>query len=170
MDGKEMNKIPNKIHSVKVLETVFQKTLKELRKVGEKNKEGIAYWSGTLNETNATIKNVMFADEYPEFYNEELFASVSLDMSFKIGEKIHQREEILFAQVHTHPFEAFHSYVDDTYPISHRIGFFSIVIPYFGKNISSLLQCKIFEYKGKAKWHELDKDEIVRKFEVDADE
>lgn len=161
-----MNKIPTRIHSVKIGDTIFQNTLEELRKVGDGNKEGIAYWSGILNEAKATIKNVMFADEYPEFHNEKLFASVSLDMSFKISEKIHQREEILFAQVHTHPFEAFHSYVDDTYPISHRIGFFSIVIPYFGKNINSLLQCKIFEYEGKAKWHELDEDEIKRKFEV----
>lgn len=165
-----MNKIPTRIHKVKINDMVFQSTLEELRKVGDKNKEGIAYWSGTLNESKATIKNVIFADEYPEFHNEELFASVSLDMSLKIGEKIHQREEILFAQVHTHPFEAFHSFVDDTYPISHRIGFFSIVIPYFGKNINSLLQCKIFEYEGKAKWHKLDEDEIKRKFEVYADE
>jgi hypothetical protein len=169
MDGKEMNRIPSRIHSIKIYETVFQKTLEELRRIGDGDKEGIAYWSGTLNETDATIKNVDFADEYTEFHNEELFASVSLDMSFKIGEKIHQRNEILFAQVHTHPFEAFHSFVDNTYPISHRIGFFSIVIPHFGKNVNSLLQCKIFEYEGKAKWHELDNDEIKRKFEVDAD-
>jgi len=165
-----MNKIPNKIHSVRVDGRVFQDTLQELKKVGDGNKEGIAYWSGTLNETKATIKNVMFADEYPEFHNEELFASVSLDMSFKIGEKIHERNEILFAQVHTHPGEAFHSFVDNTYPISHRVGFFSIVIPYFGKNVNSLSQCKIFEYEGKAKWHELNKDEIKRKFEVEGNE
>ena len=165
-----MNKIPTRIHSIKIYDTIFQNTLTGLRKVGERSKEGIAYWSGTLNETNATIKNVMFADEYPEFHNEESFASVSLDMSFKIGEKIHQREGILFAQVHTHPFEAFHSFVDNTYPISHRVGFFSIVIPYFGKNINSLSQCKIFEYEGKAKWYELDENEIKRRFEVDADE
>jgi len=43
-------------------------------------------------------------------------------------------------QVHTHPHEAFHSRVDDEYPIIHSIGFLSLVIPDFalGCRISPL--------------------------------
>jgi hypothetical protein len=35
-------------------------------------------------------------------------------------------------QVHTHPGPAFHSAVDDEYPIIHTLGFLSLVIPNFG--------------------------------------
>lgn len=166
MGGKEMNKIPKKFNCIQISKSIFDTTLHQLQKVGEDYKEGIAYWSGILNRSNGIIKNVIFADDYPEFHNEPYFANVSLETSFKIGEKIHQRNEFLFAQIHTHPSDAFHSFVDNNYPISHRIGFLSVVIPNFGKNIDSLQQCKIFEYKGKAKWDELKNNHILKKFEV----
>ena len=35
-------------------------------------------------------------------------------------------------QVHTHPQEAFHSPTDDEFPIIHKPGFLSLVIPNFG--------------------------------------
>jgi hypothetical protein len=35
-------------------------------------------------------------------------------------------------QVHTHPQEAFHSPTDDQFPIIHKPGFLSLVIPNFG--------------------------------------
>ncbi len=35
-------------------------------------------------------------------------------------------------QIHTHPAEAFHSAIDDAYPIIHEVGFLSLVIPDFG--------------------------------------
>jgi hypothetical protein len=35
-------------------------------------------------------------------------------------------------QVHTHPMQAFHSQTDDDYPIIHKPGFLSLVIPNFG--------------------------------------
>lgn len=35
------------------------------------------------------------------------------------------------AQVHTHPEEAFHSRIDDDYPVIHSPGFLSLVIPNF---------------------------------------
>ena len=166
MDGKKMHKIPKKFDYIEIPQSIFNQTLKQLQQVGEDYKEGIAYWSGVLNNNNGVIKNVIFADDYPEFHNESYFANVSLETSFKIGEKIHQRNEFLFAQIHTHPSDAFHSFVDDNYPISHRIGFLSIVIPNFGKNIYLLQQCKIFEYKAKAKRNELKEKYVSKKFKV----
>jgi hypothetical protein len=36
-------------------------------------------------------------------------------------------------QVHTHPYEAFHSPTDDAFPILHKAGFLSLVIPNFAQ-------------------------------------
>jgi hypothetical protein len=37
------------------------------------------------------------------------------------------------AQIHTHPGEAFHSSIDDEWPIGGTAGFISIVVPRFGR-------------------------------------
>ena len=44
-----------------------------------------------------------------------------------------ERNEGVRVQVHTHPGEAFHSAIDDAYPMIHTPGFLSLVIPRFAK-------------------------------------
>ena len=160
----ELVRIPTTITQYHIPHSIFNDTLSQLRKVGDDYKEGIAYWPGILDKNEAIVTRVIFADNYPEFQNEEYFARVSLDTVFKIGDEIHDKNEILLAQIHTHPREAFHSYVDDTYPISHRIGFVSIVIPNFAQNVTLLSECTILEYLGKARWNELLPKEVASKF------
>jgi hypothetical protein len=159
----------NRIKTLEIPRSIFNSTIQNLQENGLQDKEGIAFWTGTLNDTTAQIKNVIFADSYPEFENQELFARVPLMASFKIGESIHQRNEKLFVQIHSHPFEAFHSFVDNKYPISHKIGFLSIVVPYFGKNVIDLSQCKVYEYLGNGKWKELSQKEVSRRFVIGED-
>jgi len=159
--------IPKKIHAVHVPSTIFKKTVENFRQAGLDHKESIAYWTGKLEEQRAVIKHVIFADDYQEFNNEELFAQMPLSATLKIGELIHQQNEILIAQVHSHPFEAFHSFIDDQNPISHRIGFFSIVVPFFGENVTNLLSCKTFEYLGNSKWNELKDNELESRFTME---
>lgn len=159
-----MVRIPQKIAFISISELVFSNTISHLRKIGNANREGIAYWTGIINKEEALVKSVIFADAYPEFNNEGWFAELPLQASLKLGETIHRKNEVLIAQIHSHPREAFHSLIDDQSPISHRIGFLSIVVPYFGKNVTSLSQCKIYEYLGKGEWRDLLQDEINDRF------
>lgn len=39
------------------------------------------------------------------------------------------------AQVHTHPGSAFHSHVDDRWPIVQTVGFLSLVVPHFAQGV-----------------------------------
>lgn len=169
MGGKKLPKIPKRIQSLEIPKSVFSSTITKLQQIGLENKEGIAYWTGVLSDNGAEIRNVIFADSFVEFENEELFAQVPLITSFKIGELVHQRKEFLFVQIHSHPFEAFHSFVDNEYPISHRIGFLSIVVPYYGNNVHSLSSCKVYEYLGTGKWKELPQKEVQRRFTIKED-
>lgn len=159
-----MLRITNKIKTLEIPRSIFDSTINNLRENGLQGNEGIAFWTGILNDTNVEVKNVIFADSYPEFENQELFACVPLLTSFKIGELVHQRKEKLVVQIHSHPFEAFHSFVDNKYPISHKIGFLSIVVPYFGKNVTDFTQCKIYEYLGNGKWKELFLKDVSKRF------
>jgi len=156
----------NKINTLEIPRSIFNSTIQNLQENGLEGNEGIAFWTGTLHDTTAQIKNVIFANSYPEFENQELFARVPLLTSFKIGELVHQRNEKLFVQIHSHPFEAFHSFVDNKYPISHKIGFLSVVVPYFGKNVTDLSPCKVYEYLGNGKWKELSQKEISERLVI----
>jgi hypothetical protein len=58
-------------------------------------------------------------------------------------------------QVHTHPNEAFHSAVDDDYPIIHSAGFLSLVIPDFATGPVSLDRAYLAEITPDGTWREV---------------
>ena len=55
-------------------------------------------------------------------------------------------------QVHTHPGEAFHSPIDDEFPIIHSPGFLSLVIPDFGLGPASLNDAYLTEIQSDGRW------------------
>jgi len=58
-------------------------------------------------------------------------------------------------QVHTHPAEAFHSAVDDAFPIIHTPGFLSLVIPNFGLGPVGFNDAFLTEIQHDGRWREV---------------
>lgn len=58
-------------------------------------------------------------------------------------------------QVHTHPFEAFHSGIDDAYPIIHSVGFLSLVIPDYGLGPIGFESAYLAEIDAAGQWREV---------------
>jgi hypothetical protein len=58
-------------------------------------------------------------------------------------------------QVHTHPAEAFHSASDDAFPIIHRAGFLSLVIPNFATGPVGFDDAYLTEIQGDGSWKEV---------------
>ena len=58
-------------------------------------------------------------------------------------------------QVHTHPGEAFHSKTDDDYPIIHKPGFLSLVIPGFGLGPVGFKDAYLTEIQSDGRWQEV---------------
>ena len=58
-------------------------------------------------------------------------------------------------QIHTHPAEAFHSSVDDRYPIIHSLGFLSLVIPSFGLGAVGFREAYLTEIGPDGRWQEV---------------
>ena len=58
-------------------------------------------------------------------------------------------------QVHTHPFEAFHSPTDDAYPIVHSTGFLSLVIPRFALGPVGFEDAFLAEIQADGRFHEV---------------
>lgn len=128
-------------------------------------------WGGVIiNRKDALVRSCIFPKAYKKSGFRNVHAGLDLKVVFEIGNEVYSRGEFLFAQLHTHAFHAFHSSVDDNYPISHKPGFISIVIPYFAKikfyDDSTLTNCSVNEYLGEGRWRELDTSELRKRFRV----
>lgn len=92
---------------------------------------------------------------------------VSGDEIFKINKWLYENEQILFAQVHSHPTHAYHSETDNQFPLVTAIGQFSIVVPFFArKHKINLLDCAIFRLNKNNKWEKLKNDYVRSLFKV----
>jgi hypothetical protein len=58
-------------------------------------------------------------------------------------------------QVHTHPHEAFHSSIDDEYPILQCAGFLSLVIPDFAQGPIGFERAYLAEMRSDGRWREV---------------
>ena len=58
-------------------------------------------------------------------------------------------------QVHTHPFEAFHSATDDAYPLLFDAGFLSLVIPNFARGAVGFDDAYLAEIQSDGSWLEV---------------
>lgn len=58
-------------------------------------------------------------------------------------------------QVHTHPEKAFHSPSDDAYPIIHRVGFLSLVIPNFAMGPIGFEGAYLTEIQPDGRWQQV---------------
>lgn len=162
-------KRPSTTRNYIIPQKVLGKTERFLRQLGLEEKEAIAYWIGGYIKSTAVVTNVVFPNDYASQGTTSLYsyASVDLKTAFAVAEELHKRKELLLTQIHTHPFEAFHSSTDSNYPITHRIGFVSIVIPFFARlTLRRQETWAVFEYLGKGRWRTLEGAEIKERFVI----
>lgn len=74
-----------------------------------------------------------------------------------------RRSHGIRVQVHTHPREAFHSDIDDAFPVVHAEGFLSLVIPNFGLGPVGFERAYLARIDGNGKWREAS---IASHFEI----
>ena len=135
---------------------VFDMTVQSFAKAGTEDRESVAYWLGDACCNRIVIDDLILASDLPEFESETYHATVPLQSAFAVGQIVHSRNKMLLVQVHSHPAEAYHSLTDDMNPITHEVGFLSVVVPYFGIGIHDLTDCRIYEHLGYGRWRELD--------------
>ena len=143
---------------------VFDLTVSRFIQDGYRWQEGVAYWLGQSRDDQSVIDDIILADDISGIRRHGYGAEIPIKSTGAIGEIVHRKKKILLAQVHSHPGEAYHSDTDDMNPISHRIGFLSVVVPCFGFGVHNLTDCKIYEYFGRGIWDELDDSAVRRRF------
>jgi len=136
---------------------VLAETEKHLRAAGLGGKECTVYWGGVGEGNLARIKNV-----YHPFQSATIVSvDVHPDAVHEMYESLLLRNEILLAQIHTHPGRAFHSGTDDAFPATFLVGFLSIVVPNFcNMGLNEFSGCGVFIHQGQGLWHRMETIEV----------
>lgn len=132
-----------------------------LRQRGEQDAEGYCVWVGDLGEGIAIVRDVWPVSAA----GDGAHARVAFEDVLALSDRVHDKSWSILAQVHSHPYAAFHSTIDDRNPISHQVGFLSIVVPNFAAG-QPRDGWSLNEYLGAGRWRALRDDEIRRRLVI----
>ena len=151
-----------RVHKVVVPRHILFDTGEYLKKHGNMGHEGMVLWAGIRPGKNkAIVKSCI----HPQQYCTPVSFDVPLDESQRINILLQQKKQVIIAQVHSHPSIAFHSSIDDQFPVTFIIGLFSIVVPEFcQKGLANFSGCEIWEHIGLGRWQRLKMQEIKERF------
>jgi hypothetical protein len=145
---------------------IQNQTTAHIRECGSNGEEGFLAWSGVNRDDQIFIRSAVIPSEGA--FRHHLGIGFSDRAIEHIADVIQSKGEKLIAQVHSHPFEAFHSETDDQFPLIHRKGFLSIVIPLFGKyGFEHFDTFRVYEYVQDNRWTELNWKTMRRRFRIE---
>lgn len=135
-------------------------------KQGKKGFECIGLFVGIINERTFEVKTAIIPEQvaYKTVYG--LNYKVDGNELYKINKWLYQNGYTLIAQIHSHPSEAYHSTMDDDFPIMATEGGFSIVVPNFGFDKFSLEYWSVNRLISKKGWIELNYSEVETIFTI----
>jgi hypothetical protein len=145
---------------------LFERTMKVLRKRGRRKQEGMVLWAGaaSLDAEEAYVLCCIIPKRG------HWGGGVRLNSRFllKLSDELQKRDLLLLAQVHSHPGNFGHSLGDEYKATSYRIGFVSIVVPWFAlKETGDLSKCYVYEYEGNWKWRLLNDSQVSQRFVIE---
>ena len=120
-------------HFVVPLEIVTS-TEEALREAGAEGYELFVLWAGNISDRTVMIASYFIPEQTSYKTPDGLLVRVEGRALHELNASLFDRKEILVAQIHAHPTDAFHSFTDSTYPIVTSIGGLSIVAPYFAED------------------------------------
>ena len=151
------------INKILLPETVLKNTIKVFRDYGNQFLEACALWVGVDSEDTFYIKKVWF----PPQENSIIEYYVSDIDVHQINLKLNKKNYSAIAQLHTHLDGAFHSCIDDEYPILTLPGSLSIVIPDFANiKIRSILSEMMVYRLIINEWKLQSKEEVKELFKI----
>lgn len=90
---------------------------------------------------------------------------ISGEELFKINKWLYENNQIIIAQVHSHPTHAFHSSTDDRFPMVTGVGQFSVVVPNFARgSLTDLTSTVLFRLNEQNRWVEVSRSDVLSIF------
>jgi hypothetical protein len=128
---------------------VVRATFRTLRECGRGESECAVFWTGPASDD--------FVDgwEHPVHHRSPFGYQVEESWLMDFWKRLATSKRSVKAQVHTHPGEAFHSVIDNEWPIVSQVGFISIVIPDFAIGKPTLDDAWVGRLQADGRWQHL---------------
>ncbi|SRR5258708_27558840 len=141
--------------------SLLDATLTRLREAGQDRRECVMLWLGR-REGDA----IRVADAYRpiQIAREDMFEIPPAGMA-ALHSELRRCRFMVAAQVHSHPYEAFHSKADDRWAIIRHEGALSLVVPHFATTtmVSNFLdETKVYQFSASARWVEVPRPQVER--------
>jgi proteasome lid subunit RPN8/RPN11 len=113
---------------------ILRRTLTGLKKRSAGWRESGAIWAGDLEEVKSTVREVFFYHDLCDDQGRALSLELSEAAKFSLYRELAARGMKLVGMIHTHPEDWVGlSYIDKANQLCSRIGFWSLVVPYYAK-------------------------------------
>lgn len=163
-NGRRKRSIPDTIEKYYIPTAVLNETQRYIEEHGERGHEAYVLWTGSIADNEAYVTTCI----YPDTDTRHGGVDVPRSKMREILTELHDRDQIVIAQAHSHPGVARHSQLDEEKPVSFHEGFASIVVPDFGEtSIYDLRDCGVYIYTQQEQWRLLDDDEIEETFAIE---
>lgn len=129
---------------------MLQGTFEKLRACGGNQRECQLFWLSTWQEPTKLVEVV-----HPRHTSSRAGLNVDSDWITEFWNQLSRSEHSVSVQVHTHPREAFHSAVDDAYPLLCHAGFLSLVIPDFAMGPIGFDHAYLAEIQADGHWKQV---------------
>jgi hypothetical protein len=126
-----------------------------LRAAGQQGYEAFSLWVGIREGSTFRVRQNIVPRQEGHRSESGVWVSVGSVELHNLNLWLYENEMLLVAQLHSHPTEAFHSELDDTFPIATTVGSLSIVIPDFARNRFQIERCAVFRLSRANRWEEL---------------
>jgi hypothetical protein len=110
---------------------LVSETEEALQAAGRQGYERFVLWSGISKGDSFDVKTAHVPEQTAYKTPDGLLVRVPGEALHQLNVWLYDHSQLLGAQVHAHPTDAFHSHTDDTYPIVTELGSLSLVAPYF---------------------------------------
>jgi hypothetical protein len=112
---------------------LVDQTLEPLHEAGRRGYEAFVLWGGRfLDDDRFEFVSAYFPEQTTSRGEEGLLVRVDGEALFRVNRAFYESGLVLGGQVHSHPTDAYHSEIDDTYPLVTLVGALSGVVPDFG--------------------------------------
>lgn len=144
---------------------LLRATVRVLQSAGNQGREAFVVWGGTVEQAGAEINFQSGLVPVQEGHDtgEGLLVTVSGQSLFEVNRQFYGRGQVLAAQIHSHPTDAYHSDTDDCFSLVTLTGALSIVVPSFGRRgTDDLTGWAWYRLTGEGQWSELTRNDQVR--------
>lgn len=162
--GRRERGIPDQIEKFYVPTAVLRETQEFIERHGAEGTEAYVFWAGAVADGEAYVTTCV----YPTANARHGGVKVPLQKMTEINLELRDRDQLVLAQVHSHPGVARHSPVDEEKAVSFHEGFVSIVVPDFGETpVYDLRDCGVYVYTAEDGWRLLGDGEIEERFAIE---